>query len=110
MRCTYHYSENEDGMLPVEVELLLDYTFNKEVRETRGSYSGDTPGEPAYISDVTILSVIQVRLDNHGLMLHDKRWLEKSFKKRLNEDQEFSDLLTRHCEEDYESRMTRCDV
>lgn len=104
MRCKFYYCENEEGLLPLEVELLLSYKFCKEVPETRGSYSGDTPGEPAHIEDVEILDITQVRMNDHGLTLHDKRWLKKLFDDRLNNDQKFFDVLTTHCEEDYTER------
>ena len=108
MRCKFFVYENEDGLLPIEVELLVEYVFHKEVKETRGSYSGDTPGEPAYI-EVTGISVTQVRLNDHGLMLHDKRWLTKLFDDRFVKDQAFVDELTSHCEEDYTERTAPCD-
>lgn len=104
MRTTYHYIENEDGMLPVEVELVIDYQFYAEVKETRGSYSGDTPGEPAYIGDIELVVIGQVKIDDHLIMPHDKKWLTKLFTDRMEQNKAFMETLTEFCEEDYYDR------
>lgn len=116
MRTTYHYIENEDGLLPVEVELLLDYTFNAEVIETLGSYSGDTPGEPAHISNVTLIDVEQVRLNDIGLFFEGstvllkllKQMIVVDFRIRMN-SKVFMQTLTEHCEKDYTEKHEVCD-